>query len=192
MTCGTLAVGFFNLACTSPFVRSVLAVGGWAGLAWSARRHLHWGILAVDIALDLLLEPRARSLVREGWMIDQENIRRENAFQRAFDANTAAIRTDPRPDARPGPPGESEEAALARNLIESCEDKECPVCASALTPDNLTVLTCCVPRRVQGAVGHVLCGPCWARVPGAFKRCPQCRRVAKACAPAEMVSRIRA
>lgn len=119
------------------------------------------------------------------------NTRERLAFQRAFDANTAPIRTDPRPDPGPRPPGEGAEAALARKLIESCEDEECPVCAAALTPDNLTILTCCVPRQIHGAVGHVLCRPCWARVPGALKRCPHCRRIAAPCSPAEMVRRVR-
>ncbi len=191
--CASLAANAFNLALSSPSFRTALAVAGWGALAWNAWGRLHWAPRIVGIAVELIYEPRARSLLREGWRIDRENARQEDAFQRAFDANTAAIRTDPRPDARPGPPGEAEEDALVRNVIEACEDGECAVCATALTPQMLVMLDCCVPKQVHGAVGHALCRRCWARVPDLLepKRCPHCRRVAKACAPAEMVRMIK-
>ncbi len=197
--CVGIAAGVVKLWCASPWLRATVNAVGWGVFAWRHRRSLGFGYQLVDLALDLLLEPCVRMEFRdfpreliEGGRVARRDALAELAFQQRFDARMAPIRTDPRPDARPGPPGESEADALVRNVIEACEDGECAVCATALTPQTLVMLDCCVPRRVHGAVGHALCRRCWDRVPDLLepKRCPHCRRVAKACAPAEMVSRI--
>ncbi len=191
------------LALSSPLARSAFQVVAAAHLV---RRCAPWAVTAAEI-VEFLQEPEVVAdlwgtvralfgvlrgacshlwLIMRGLPIELAVIWRDVADGAHVHApiRTRCASTSP-------PRGEMEDAQrLVRAAIDEEEDGECGICTSKLTPDNIAIMSCCVPEAVGGRV-HVVCAGCWGRLPEP-KKCPHCSRRAERCGPLEMVGRIRA
>lgn len=195
------------LALSSPLARSAFQVVAAAHLV---RRCAPWAVTAAEI-VEFLQEPevvadlwgtvRALFGVLRGacshlWLImrglpsELAVIWRDVADGARVHAPIRTRVTRPSGGRASRPRGEAEDAQrLVRAAIDEEEDGECGICTSKLTPDNLAIMSCCVPEAVGGRV-HVVCAGCWGRLPEP-KKCPHCRRRVERCAPLDMVGRIR-
>lgn len=170
-----------------------------AATANALRLCVPWLATAVDIiafVLDPAIASRVWDLVRTPWQLVR-GLPRElwTSYRDVAEAHRfhPAVRTrvSGRADQKPvsGASVSEDARRLVRGAIDEELDGECGICTTKLTPENLVVMSCCVPERVGGRV-HVVCARCWDRMPEP-KNCPHCRRRVERCAPADMVRRIR-